>query len=34
MVAAAGCFACVAMGAPAGVDGAAHIAVVAETLMH
>ena len=34
MVAAAGCFSYVAMGAPTGVDGASHIAVVAETLMY
>ena len=30
----AGSFPCIAVGAPAGVDGATHITVVAETLMH
>ena len=34
MVAVAGRLSCVAVDAPAGVDGAAHIAVVAEMLMH
>ena len=34
MVAAAGCLSCVAVGAPAGVDGAAHVAVMAEMLMY
>jgi len=29
-----GSFPCVAMGAPAGVDGAAHVVVLAETLMY
>ena len=34
MVAAAGRLSCVAVDAPVGVDGAAHIAVMAKTLMH
>ena len=32
MVATVGSLSCVAMGVPAGIDGAAHIAVVAEAL--
>ena len=34
MVATSGCLSCVALGMPAGVDGAAHVAVVAEMLMY
>ena len=34
MIAATGFFSFIAVGAPAGVDGAAHVAVVAETLMY
>ena len=34
MIAAMGFFSFVAVGAPAGVDGAAHVTAVAETLMY
>ena len=34
MIAATGFFSFIAVGAPAGVDGAAHVTVVAETLMY
>ena len=34
MVTAAGCLPYVTVGAPAGIDGATHVAVMAETLMY